>query len=166
MGGRGRLALYGLGPAAPGAAALFVWASRSPSRSGEGSVGAAGLRRAVLFGPRGLEALGPQREQPAWPARTGLTGAPSWSRAGPPRRLPRPRGLEFLREEASCSRCWGLFLAFARRHLRVHGLRDEVENLARSFLSRHNQCVFSVFSLKLSYHVEPACLASRVHREN
>ncbi|CAI9176952.1 unnamed protein product [Rangifer tarandus platyrhynchus] len=68
-----------------------------PSRSGEGSVGTAGLRRAVLFGPRGLEALGPRREQPARPARTGLTGAPNWSRAGPPRRLPRPRGLEFLR---------------------------------------------------------------------
>ena len=79
----------------------------------------------------------------------------------------RDRGLEFLREEASCSGCWGLLLlAFARRHLRVHGLRDEVENFARSFLSQHHQCVFSVFSLKLSYHVEPACLASRVHREN
>lgn len=90
-------ARHGLGARRPGSRGSLCLGrlTASPgSPSGEGAVGAAGLGRAVLLGPRGWEALGSGRERPDG---TGLTGAHGRSRVGPPRPLPRPRGLEPLR---------------------------------------------------------------------
>lgn len=95
----------------------------------------AGSGRAVRRSLGGREALGPRRERTV---PTGLTGAAVPARAGLPRRLPRPRGLDSCGDEACHSGCRDLLLGLGRRDLRVHGFREEVENFARSFLPGHS----------------------------